>query len=37
VQDELNVDIYHNEEVTERIESEDPNKPALLKKTIRGQ
>jgi len=35
VQGELNVDIYHNEEVTERIESEDPTKPALLrKKTI---
>jgi hypothetical protein len=32
VQGELNVDIYHNEEVTERIESEDPAKPALLKK-----
>jgi hypothetical protein len=31
-QGELNVDIYHNEEVTERIESEDPAKPALLKK-----
>ena len=31
VQGELNVDIYHNEEVTERIESEDPAKPALLK------
>jgi hypothetical protein len=34
VQGELNVDIYHNEEVTERIESEDPAKPALLKKTV---
>src|SRR5882724_5495301 len=32
VQGELNVDIYHTEEVTERIESEDPAKPALLKK-----
>ena len=32
VQGELNVDIYHNEEVTERIESEDPSKPALLRK-----
>src|ERR1017187_7183291 len=32
VQGELNVDIYHNEEVTERIESENPAKPALLKK-----
>jgi hypothetical protein len=36
VQGELNVDIYHNEEITERIESEDPAKPALLrKKTVR--
>jgi len=32
VQGELKVDIYHNEEVTERIESEDPTKPALLRK-----
>ena len=32
VQPELNVDIYHQEEVTERIESEDPSKPALLRK-----
>jgi hypothetical protein len=32
VQNELNVDIYHNEETTERIESEDPSKPALLRK-----
>jgi hypothetical protein len=32
VQGELNVDIYHNEDVTERIESEDPTKPALLRK-----
>ncbi|HLX94727.1 MAG TPA: hypothetical protein VKU37_03195 [Verrucomicrobiae bacterium] len=32
VQGELNVDIYHNEEITERIESEDPSKPALLRK-----
>jgi hypothetical protein len=30
-QGELNVDVYHTEEVTERIESEDPAKPALLK------
>ncbi|HTQ49386.1 MAG TPA: hypothetical protein VMJ12_01655 [Candidatus Acidoferrales bacterium] len=34
VQGELNVDIYHNEEVTERIESEDPSKPALLRKRM---
>jgi hypothetical protein len=32
VQSELNVDIYHDEETTERIESEDPTKPALLRK-----
>ena len=32
VQNELNVDIYHDEEITERIESEDPAKPALLRK-----
>ena len=32
VQNELNVDIYHTEETTERIESEDPAKPALLRK-----
>jgi hypothetical protein len=32
VQSELNVDIFHNEETTERIESEDPTKPALLRK-----
>jgi hypothetical protein len=32
VQGELNVDIYHNEETTERIESEDPTKPALIRK-----
>ena len=32
VQGELNVDIYHNEEITERIESEDPAKPALIRK-----
>jgi hypothetical protein len=32
VQSELNVDVYHNEETTERIESEDPTKPALLRK-----
>ena len=31
-QGELNVDVYHDEETTERIESEDPTKPALLKK-----
>jgi hypothetical protein len=31
VQGELNVDLYHTAEVTERIESEDPSKPALLK------
>jgi len=34
VQGELNVDIYHTEETTERIESEDPAKPALLKKRL---
>src|SRR5580692_4431539 len=34
VQGELNVDIYHNEEITERIESEDSSKPALLKKKL---
>ncbi len=35
VQSELNVNIYHDEETTERIESEDPTKPALIrKKTI---
>lgn len=33
-QGELNVEIYHNEEVTERIESEDPSKPALLHKKM---
>ena len=32
-QGELNVVVYHDEEVTERIESEDPDKPARLKKT----
>src|ERR1700677_1134579 len=32
-QGELNVDIYHNEETTERIESEDPTKPAFIRKT----
>ncbi len=32
-QGELNVAVYHDEEVTERIESEDPDKPARLKKT----
>ncbi|MGD0251544.1 MAG: hypothetical protein ABSC01_02480 [Verrucomicrobiota bacterium] len=31
-QSELNVDIYHTVETTERIESEDPTKPALLRK-----
>lgn len=36
VQNELNVDIYHDEEITERIESEDPAKPAIIrKKTVR--
>jgi len=36
LQPELNVDIYHNEERTERIESEDTNKPAFLRKqTVR--
>lgn len=35
-QGELNVDLYHNEETTERIESEDPTKPAFTrKKTVR--
>ena len=35
-QPELNVDIYHTEEITERIESEDTTKPAFLrKKTVR--
>lgn len=35
VQSELNVDVYHEEEVTERIESEDPTKPAVIhKKTV---
>jgi hypothetical protein len=32
VQGELNVDIFHDEETTERIESEDPTKPALIRK-----
>ena len=32
LQHELNVDVFHNEEVTERIESEDPSKPALIRK-----
>ena len=32
VQSELNVDVYHEEEVTERIESEDPTKPAIIRK-----
>jgi len=31
-QGELNLDIYHTEETTERIESEDSTKPALLRK-----
>ena len=31
-QSELNVDIYHTEQTTERIESEDPTKPALIRK-----
>ena len=34
VQNELNVDIYHDEETTDRIESEDPAKPALIHKKI---
>src|SRR5579859_7380738 len=34
IQNELNVDIYHNEEITERFESEDPSKPALLRKKV---
>ncbi len=35
VQNELNVDVYHNEDTVERIESEDPTKPALLRpKTV---
>ena len=35
-QGELRLEIYTNEDVTERIESEDPTKPALLrKKTVR--
>jgi len=35
-QGELQVDIYHDEEITERIESEDLTKPAILrKKTVR--
>ena len=33
VQPELNVDIYHNEETTEKIESEDTTKPAFFRKT----
>ena len=36
VQNELNVDIYHDEQSVERIESEDPTKPALLRpKSVR--
>lgn len=31
-QSELSVDIFHNEEITERIESEDPTKPALIRR-----
>ena len=35
-QGELRLEIYTNEDVTERLESEDPTKPALLrKKTVR--
>ena len=35
-QGELRLEVYTNEDVTERIESEDPTKPALLrKKTVR--
>jgi len=34
VQYELNADFYHLEEVTERIESEDSKKPAILHKKI---
>jgi len=33
-QAELNADVYHTEEVTERIESEDSDKPAVLKKKL---
>jgi hypothetical protein len=32
IQNELNVDVYHDEEVTERIDSEDPTKPELIRK-----
>jgi hypothetical protein len=32
LQSELNVDVYHDEESTERIESEDASKPALIRK-----
>ena len=35
VQGELNVNLHHDEEITERIESEDVSKPALLRKTTR--
>src|SRR5690348_12900210 len=33
-QSELRVDLYYDEEVTERIESENTNRPALLRKKI---
>ena len=33
-QDELNVDVYHDEETTEQIVPEDPAKPAFSRKTI---
>jgi hypothetical protein len=34
-QGELNVDIYHNEDVTERVQSDDPTKPDVIhKKTV---
>ncbi|HWF19001.1 MAG TPA: hypothetical protein VG754_07015 [Verrucomicrobiae bacterium] len=33
-QDELHMDLYYEEEVTERIESEDLTKPAILRKKI---
>lgn len=35
IQNELNVDVYHNEEVIERTEFDDPKKPAIIhKKTV---
>jgi len=35
IQNELNVDVYHDEEVTERVESDDPSKPDVIhKKTV---